>query len=175
MNNSHLYSLLRTRTTFQRRPSPYTQMNNIVISNAGVKKSIMRWMRRKQVDQIRYPSDSWNIPPISPVLSFIFQQSLDRGEIPTDLRNANIVPIYKKRDRTTPSNYRPVSLTAVKSKMLEHIVVSQIMDHLDKGNILHENQHGCRARRSCESQLLMTTDDITRHLDTFFVKDTMLT
>ena len=39
------------------------------------------------------------------------------------------------------------------------------MDHLDKGNILHENQHGFRARRSCESQLLMTTDDIARHLD----------
>ena len=102
---------------------------------------------------------------ITPVLSLIFQQSLDRGEIPTDWRNANIVPIYKKGDRKTPSNYRPVSLTAVISKMLEHIVVSQIMDYLDKGNILHENQHGFRARRSCESQLLMTTDDIARHLD----------
>jgi hypothetical protein len=41
--------------------------------------------------------------------------------------------------------------------MLEHIIVSQ--------NILHENQHGFRAKRSCESQLLMTTDDIAKHLD----------
>ena len=67
---------------------------------------------------------------------------------------------FKKGSRFKPENYRPVSLTVVISKMLEHIIVSQIMDHLDSQNILHENQHGFRAKRSCESQLLMTTDDI---------------
>ena len=43
---------------------------------------------------------------------------------------ANIVSIFKKGDRTKPGNYRPVSLAAVVSKMLEHIAVAQIMDHL---------------------------------------------
>jgi hypothetical protein len=33
------------------------------------------------------------------------------------------------------------------------------MEHLDNQNILNENQHGFRAKRSCESQLLMTTND----------------
>jgi hypothetical protein len=42
--------------------------------------------------------------------------------------------------------------------ILEHIIVSQIMDHLDNQNILNENQHGFRAKRSCVSQLLMTTN-----------------
>lgn len=102
---------------------------------------------------------------ITPVISFIFQQSLDRGEILTDWKNVNIVPIYKKSDRSTSANYRPVSLTVVISKLLEPITVSQIMNHLDRGNILHEYQHGFRARRSCESPLLMTTYDITKHLD----------
>ena len=49
--------------------------------------------------------------------------------------------------------------------MLEHIIVSQILDHLDSQNILHENQHGFRAKRSCESQLLMTTDDISKSMN----------
>lgn len=39
------------------------------------------------------------------------------------------------------------------------------MDHLDNNNILHENQHGFRSKRSCEAQLVMTTDDIAKHLD----------
>ena len=49
--------------------------------------------------------------------------------------------------------------------MLEHIVVAQIMDHLDRNNILHENQHGFRAHRSCESQLLLTTNNINRSIN----------
>ena len=72
---------------------------------------------------------------------------------------------HKKGSRFKPENYRPVSLTVVISKMLEHIIVSQIMDHLDSQNILHENQHGFRAKRSCESQLLMTTDDISKSMN----------
>ena len=47
-----------------------------------------------------------------------------------------MVPIFKKGSRFKPENYRPVSLTVVISKMLEHIIVSQIMDHLDSQNIL---------------------------------------
>ena len=72
-------------------------------------------------------------------------------------KKANIVPIFKKGDRTKPTNYGPVSLTAVVSKTLEHIVVAQIMDNLDH----HEKQHGFRSRQYCESQLLLKTNDIT--------------
>jgi hypothetical protein len=39
------------------------------------------------------------------------------------------------------------------------------MDDLDNQYILNENQHGFRARRSCESQLLMTTNDITKWMN----------
>lgn len=39
------------------------------------------------------------------------------------------------------------------------------MDHVDTGNILHENQRGFRAYRSCEFQFLMTYDYIAKHLD----------
>ena len=96
------------------------------------------------------------------LLQSIFQQSLDQSEVPLDWKRANIVPIFKKGDRTKPSNYRPVSLTAVVSKMLEHIVVAQIINH---HNILHENQHGFRSHRSCESRLLLTTDDISKSIN----------
>ena len=51
------------------------------------------------------------------------------------------------------------------SKMLEYIVVAQIMDRPDRHNILHENQHGFRAHRSCESQLLLTTDGTSRSIN----------
>ena len=49
--------------------------------------------------------------------------------------------------------------------MLEHIVEAQTMDHLDRNNILQENQHGFRAHRSCESQLWLTADDINKSIN----------
>jgi len=58
---------------------------------------------------------------IAPALTRIYQASLDTGTVPTDWRTANIVPIFKKGDKSKASNYRPVSLTAICSKMLEHM------------------------------------------------------
>ncbi len=61
---------------------------------------------------------------IAPMLSLIFQVSLDSGELPSDWKEASISPIFKKGDRVKASNYRPVSLTCVSCKLLEHIVHS---------------------------------------------------
>jgi hypothetical protein len=53
-------------------------------------------------------------------------------EVPQDWRDANIVPLFKKDERHLASNYRPLSLTSITCKILEHIVHSNIMDHFDK-------------------------------------------
>ena len=142
-------------------------MNNIKVSVNGVIKCIKRLNEKKASGPDRIPISilKRHSEIIAPVLALIYQQSIDSGDIPSDWKNANVVPIYKKGDRTKPENYRPVSLTSVASKMLEHIAVSQVMDHLDHQNIIHENQHGFRAKRSCESQLIMTTDDLAKHLE----------
>ena len=64
-----------------------------------------------------------------------------------------------KPSSATASNYRPVSLTCVCCKMLEHIMYSSIVAHLDRHKILSEFQHGFRKQRSCETQLLLTIHD----------------
>jgi hypothetical protein len=102
---------------------------------------------------------------IAPVLAHIFQKSLDSGQAPSDWRVANISPIFKKGDRCTPSNYRPVSITSVCSKLLEHIIFSNIMEHYNQHNILTDAQHGFRRGRSCETQLIMTAQDLTKSID----------
>ena len=142
--------------------SPHRVMPTINISLNGVIGCVKRLNPRKACGPDKMPilvlKETSN--EITPILQYIFQKSLNTGEIPSDWKKCQHCTIFKKGDRTKPANYRPVSLTAVVSKMLEHIVVAQIMDHLDRNNILHENQHRFRAHRSCESQLLLTTDDI---------------
>ena len=102
---------------------------------------------------------------IAPSLCLIFQKSLETGELPSDWLKANISPIFKKGDRTIASNYRPVSLTSICCKVLEHVVHSHIMLHFDKHSVLTSKQHGFRRNHSCETQLLLTTHDLTLSLD----------
>ena len=63
-------------------------------------------------------------------------------------------------------NYRPVSLTCVYCKLLEHIVVKHILQHLEKHNILTKFQHWFRSGHSCETQLILTTHDLLTTHDT---------
>ena len=102
---------------------------------------------------------------LAPALSLIFQKSLDSGEVPNSWLQANITPLFKKGDRTIASNYRPVSLTSICSKLLEHIIHSNIMKHFNKHSILTDKQHGFRQKHSCESQLILTVNDLAKSLD----------
>jgi hypothetical protein len=71
----------------------------------------------------------------------------------------------KKGEKNRAENYRPVSLTSVTCKMLEHIIGSSIMEHLDHHKILNDAQHGFRKQRSCESQLILTIQDLAKNID----------
>ena len=84
---------------------------------------------------------------IAPYLRIIYEQSFVTGEVPQDWTTANVTAIYKTGDRSTPSNYRPVSLTCVPCKLMEHIIYSHIMAHLNDHSILSDNQHGFRKNR----------------------------
>ena len=67
----------------------------------------------------------------APILTTIFRHSLQTGCVPTQWKKANVTPVYKKGEHYKASNYRPVSLTSVPSKVMEHIVVSQMMSYLE--------------------------------------------
>ena len=99
------------------------------------------------------------------VLVLIFQTSLDCGRIPTAWKEAFITPLFKKGDRSKPSNYRPVSLTSICCKLLEHVIHSNVISHLDQHGILSDAQHGFRKERSCESQLILTVQDLANSLN----------
>lgn len=60
-------------------------------------------------------------------LSIIHQQSWLTGEVPADSKPANVMPIYKRREKEDPGNYRPICLTSVLGKVMEQTAVSAIM------------------------------------------------
>ena len=101
---------------------------------------------------------------LAPLYTVLFQKSLDEGYVPMQWRTADVTPVFKKGEKYDPANYRPVSLTAITSKLLEHIIASNVMSHLEKNNLLADCQHGFRSKRSCESQLLNFTQELLQGL-----------
>ena len=137
-------------------------MSNITVNWKGVHKLLMNLKTKKatRTDEIPAFILKAAATELAPALANLFQLSLDLGEIPQDWREASVVPLFKKRDRHLASNYRPVSLTSITCKLLEHIVHSNVMQHFDRYDVLSDNQHGFRKRRSCETQLLTTIQEI---------------
>ena len=78
---------------------------------------------------------------------------------------ANVVPVFKGGQKHDPSNYRPVSLTSIACKTLEHIVFSNVMGHLERNSFLTNLQHGFRKQHGCETQLLTVVEDLAKGLD----------
>lgn len=105
-------------------------------------------------------------PDITVLITNVISYSVATGQVPLDWKTAKVIPIYKQKgSKTSPLNYRPISLTSIISKTVEHIISHDIHEHLSANNILNDCQHGFRAQRGCESQLLNTTTDIINNLD----------
>ena len=141
-------------------------MPNIIFRTPGIAKLLNNLNPYKAAGPDLIPTHILKIASnqIAPVLTKIFQRSYDTSIIPSDWKDANIVPIYKKGDKQLASNYRPVSLTSITCKVMEHVIHSNIMEHFQKNNILCDEQHGFRKKRSCESHLITTIQGIASKL-----------
>ena len=62
---------------------------------------------------------------LAPSLTTLFNDSLLEGTVPNTWKQANVIPLHKKGDKHTTSNYRPISLLPVISKVLERCIYKQ--------------------------------------------------
>ena len=109
----------------------------------------------------------------STFLCHIFQQSLSSGVVPQDWKVGKIIPVPKKGSSSSCNNYRPISLTSVCSKLMEHIIYSHVVKFLASCHYFNPNQHGFQKGMSCETQLVLFINDISSHLDQNIPVDTL--
>ena len=98
-------------------------------------------------------------------LTLIFQKSVSSGIVPSAWKEARITPIFKKGNKTEPSNYREVSLTSIVCKTLEKLVRKSILSHLTENHLLSDKQYGFRSGRSCSLQLLNVMERWTEYVE----------
>ena len=147
--------------------SPYTSLSDIDINIAGVTKLLKEINPYKATGPDCIPAKLLKemAEELSPSLALIFTASLQQGKIPQDWKKALVTPLFKKGDQNNPTNYRPVSLTSICCKLLEHIIHSNVITHLNAHNIISDTQYGFRKRRSAELQLIHTIHDFAYNLN----------
>ena len=118
------------------------ELKRINTSKAGGPDNIHPKVISELKDQISYP------------LYKIFQNSLEEGILPSIWKEALVKPIHKKGNKSQFKNYRPVSLTPAIGKIMERIIRTDLLHHLESNNLLSKEQHGFRSGRSCNTQLL---------------------
>ena len=105
-------------------------------------------------------------PAISKPLYLLFRNSYNSCTFPNAWKKANVIPIHKKNDKQVISNYRPISLLPICSKIFERIIFNNLYKHLSDNELFSSNQSGFRSNDSCVHQLIKITHDIYKAFDT---------
>jgi hypothetical protein len=79
-------------------------------------------------------------------ITYIVNQSFNKGVFPDEMKIAKVIPIYKTTEKNLLKNYRPVSLLPAFSKLLEKLMYTKLMAFLTKNNILYKHQYGFRPK-----------------------------
>ena len=102
---------------------------------------------------------------IAPILKIIINQSIETGIFPEKLKDAKVLPIYKKGDNYLFENYRPISLLSSVSKVFERVMHNQLYNYFDLNNLFYINQYGFRKQHSTELAALDLLDRIACAVD----------
>ena len=99
---------------------------------------------------------------IAPSLCSLFNHSLSSGTVSSEWKSANVTPVHKKEKKEPATNYRPISLLSIISKVLGRCVCIRFYDHVRV--MTNDAQHGFLHGRSC-APLLTTLHRIGQLLD----------
>ena len=102
---------------------------------------------------------------LSKPLSIIFNRSLLQGYFPSNWKDANVTAIYKKADKSMPSNYRPISLLSQIGKAMERCIHKHLYNYISENNLLTPFQSGFIQGDSTTFQLLHTYHSFLEAVD----------
>ena len=93
---------------------------------------------------------------LSKPLAIIFNKIFKSGTIPSKWKLDNVVSIFKKGEKSSVTNYRPISLTSLLMKILEYCIKDFLI--IECGHLIKASQHGFSTEKSCLTQLLPLID-----------------
>ena len=104
-------------------------------------------------------------PAVGGVILHIVNTCLCTSDYPDSWKHSIIHPIFKSGSPSDPSNYRPISIIPIISKVVERVVQRQLYHYLSSNHLLSPAQHGFRPRHSTGTALTVVTDHVLSAID----------
>ena len=144
-----------------------TELTTITINDENMQKALNNLNSSKSPgpDQVHPRVLKELAEQLSHPLRLLFDKTLRDGKIPESWKVAEVKPIFKKGKKSSPGNYRPVSLTSIICKVFESFIRDALCEHITNNNLLSVDQFGFCRGRSCVSQLLVTVEEWFSSLD----------
>ena len=102
---------------------------------------------------------------VSPLVALLVNQSFQSGVFPVKLKIAKVITPFKKGNPELPSNYRPISLLPIFSKIFEKLMYRRLFRFLEVHNVLYSLQFGFQENHSIDHALVSLTEAIRNTLD----------
>ena len=127
------------------------------------------------INDLKHSSPGWdelsstilkpNIDSYIKPLTYIINQSFKDGIFPNELKLAKIIPIYKAGDKSLPTNYRPISVLSLFSKIFEKIMYNHLLSFINTYNILYKFQFGFRKQYSTSHAIITLVEQINNAIN----------
>lgn len=102
---------------------------------------------------------------LSPIITYICNLAISTGKFPNSFKKAIVHPVYKSGERDRVSNFRPISVLPVLSKILETILNRALTSFLEANNLISDSQFGFRKNRSTEDAVGALVEHVTAEVD----------
>ena len=102
---------------------------------------------------------------VSPILVTLINESFSSGIFPDKLKIAKVITLHKKGSTDNPSNFRPISLLSIFSKIFEKVMHKRLSEFLGKNIVLYLLQFGFRSKHSTSHTLISMTEKIRNTID----------
>ncbi|KAM4787236.1 triadin isoform 4-T4 [Cyanocitta cristata] len=128
-------------------------LRNLKVHKSMGPDKIQPWVLKELAEKVAMP------------LSNVFEKSWQSGGVPTDWKRGNIIPIFKKGDKEEPGKDRSVSVTSVSGKIMEQLLLENMLRHVEHNEVIGNSQHGITKVKSCLTNFLASYHRVTAVVD----------
>ena len=130
----------QSQSTFRFKKITPIQIHNLIMKSANGKAT--------GLDVVSNPLLNTASPIISSQLADIFNQCIEHGTFPNDLKIGKVIPIFKFGEKDDPGNYRPISILSAFARSFEKLLYQQLYKFSADNRMLGDKQWGFRSLHS---------------------------